>query len=189
MKGRENGTQYQGTAYLEPEAVPRDHLIAPLRRLGIRHLATTTPSLEDVPPSPLSLVTSLATCPDARVRSALIPLFLWRPDYAPAARDASGVVSGEARVYLQCSYSAALVLQHLLADTLARITRPEAPPLPDLFADDLGLTAYESPPLRLEEIARRHAELSGADINWRGTYEHAVAAALRFAVPEIAWSR
>lgn len=166
-----------------------NQLIAILRRLGIHHLATTTPSLEDVPRSPLSLVTSLATCPDARVRSALIPLFLWRPDYAPAARDASAAVSGEARVYLQCTYSAAVALEHQLADTLAGIPRPEAPPLPDLFAHDLRLTAYVSPRLRLDEIARRHAELSGEDINWRGTYEHAVAAALRFAIPEISWSR
>lgn len=162
-----------------------DQLIAELHRLGIRHLATTTPFPNSVPLTRLECVTRLAASPDARVRSALIPLFIIRPDYASVARTASAILSGRARNYLKCGYSAAVALEQNLADTLAAIARPETPPLPDLFADELGLTALDNPLVRLDEVAKRHAELSGQDINWRGTYQHATATALRFALPVI----
>ncbi len=157
-----------------------DQLIAALHRLGIRHLATMTPAPEDVPLSPRDLLIGLAACPDARVRSALVPLFLWRPDFASAAPDAAAETNGQARVMLLCCYAAAVSLERQLAD---------APTLPNLFERDLGLSAFESPAARLKEVARRHALLSGRDINWQGTYEHAVAVALRFVEPAVAWSR
>lgn len=189
MTSRDDGTECQAREGHGPSAVSPDQLIAELHRLGIRHLASTTPSRDDVPLSPLGLVTGLAACPDARVRSALVPLFLLRPDYASAARAASTVVSGQARTVLLCGYSAAVALEHLLADALPATGRPAAPPLPDIFAAELELAPTASPLQRIDDVGRRHAELTGEDVNWRGTYEHAAAAALRCVPTETALSR
>jgi len=165
-----------------------DQLIAELHRLGIRHLATMTPPSDDVPLTPLRMLTSMAACPDARVRSALVPLFLWRPDLAACVREAAAITTGQARAMVMCGYSAAVALEHQLAGALEHIRPADAPPLHDVFDQDLGLVAAMSPIVRLEEVARRHAQLSGRDINWRGTYEHAVASALRAAEPAVEWS-
>lgn len=165
-----------------------DQLIAELHRLGVRHLATTTPSPTYVPLTPLHLLTSLANCPDARVRSALVPLFLWRPDFAASVRNAAAATTGQARAMLMCSYSAAVAMEHGLAGALGQLRSANALPLHDFFNQDLGVTANAGPVDRLQEVARRHAQLSGRDINWKGTYEHAVASALRAAEPAVEWS-
>lgn len=164
-----------------------DQLVAELHRLGIRHLATTTPATPSAPLGPQRLLTGLAASPDARVRAALVPLFLWHPDLADVVRAAAAELSGHARVYLQCSYSAAVALEHRMADPAVAHEHRGEPELRDHFAADLGLNRHASTEVRLAEIARRHAQLSGEAIDWRGTYEHALAAALRFAEPVPAW--
>jgi hypothetical protein len=50
--------------------------------------------------------------------------------------------------------------------------------LPDVFSDELDLTG-DSPAARLQHLARLHAQFSGENLNWEGTYENAAHHLLR----------
>jgi hypothetical protein len=45
--------------------------------------------------------------------------------------------------------------------------------LPDLFTNELALQPCATVDEQLYNLAKRQAELSGEEINWLGTYEHA----------------
>ncbi len=155
-----------------------DQLARELHRLGIRHLGWT----RDVSPgsfTPISLLVRLAESPEARLRAALVPLFLLRPDYAEAAPLAADEIAGRARVVLTCAYSAAVALKGEYVPRLTGLST-EAFWLPDHFAEELEVPAVLDPDLRLAAIADRQARSSGEDINWCGTYRHAVESCLRF---------
>ena len=165
-----------------PVRMAGDRLVAELERLGLRYL-----SREPLPEpvallAPELLITGLVSSPEARLRSALVPLFLWRPDYAAAAQDAAGQLAPQAYVMLLCCYTAAVALQSRYARALASLGRPPVL-LPDLFAAALGLPPTVDPAARMAAVAARHAQLSGEAINWLGTYEHAAETFMRFAEP------
>jgi hypothetical protein len=50
---------------------------------------------------------------------------------------------------------------------------PEKEPLPDYFSGELGLQPTSDSDENLRQLAKRHAALSGIQINWLGTYQHA----------------
>jgi hypothetical protein len=161
-----------------------DQVVLELHRLGIRHLSCS----RDVRPvylAPVSLVTALAGSPEARLRGALVPLLLLRPDYATAVPIVAERLSGQARVSLVCAHSAAIALQSEYGPRLALLS-VGSQALPDLFASELKLPPLEGADERLATVAERQAQLSGEAINWRGTYRHAVDACLRFADPAAA---
>lgn len=158
-----------------------DRIVLELHRLGIKHLSCS----RDVRPvhlAPVSLVTALAGSPEARLRSALVPLILLRPDYAAAVPIAVERLSGQARLSLMCSYSAAVALQSEYRPRLAPLTDGNQV-LPELFAAELNVPPSGDTDERLATVAERQAQLSGEAINWCGTYRHAVDACLRFADP------
>ncbi|HND49419.1 MAG TPA: hypothetical protein PLL95_12720, partial [Anaerolineales bacterium] len=45
--------------------------------------------------------------------------------------------------------------------------------LPDHFSLELGLVPSTDVNENLQELAKRHKELSGRRVNWLGTYQHA----------------
>ena len=45
--------------------------------------------------------------------------------------------------------------------------------MPDYFSKDLNLVPTNDHEKNLYELAKRHRELSGAQVNWLGTYQHA----------------
>jgi hypothetical protein len=156
-----------------------DQIARELYRLGVRHLSWA----RDTPPgsfTPASLLVNLAESPDARLRGALVPLFLLRPSYADAVPRSAEALAGPSRVHLVCAYSAAVALRCVYVPLLIGRSDDEHP-LPDYFADELDLPAAPDPDVRLAAIEDRHAQLSGEDINWSGTYRYAVEACLRFA--------
>jgi hypothetical protein len=177
-----------------------DQLVVELERLGLRYLSRSASQEPSAPLAPDALIAGLAASPEARLRSALIPLFLWRPDYASAAwavgahgrapqpdghappPDGRAPLPDKARLMLQCCYSAAVALQRRYAVRLAQLGRPVTP-LPDIFAVALDLPPMADPAARLAAVAARHAQLSGEAINWLGTYEQAAATFLRFVAP------
>jgi hypothetical protein len=120
----------------------------------------------------MSLISGLARSEEARLRLALIPLFLEYPDFATHARQAADRLPGPARLTMQCYYTAAMLLQELHRAELA-VHLGKQVVLPDLFSRDLAIPEEGEPGLRLEELARRHQALSGVTANWLGTYRHA----------------
>jgi len=157
-----------------------DRLVAELERLGLCYLSRGPLPEPNAPLAPEALVSDLAASPEARLQVALVPLFLWRPDYAAAALNAADDLTGHARVMLQCCYSAAVALQPRYARRLTALGCP-AVFLPDIFAAALDLPPMVDPTARLVAVAARHAQLSGEPINWLGTYEHAANSFMRFA--------
>lgn len=118
------------------------------------------------------LIANLAESSEARIRLALIPLFLRHPDLASDLADIASHLSDSAQVILACYYSAAYNLQQKYADRLEKLFGLQRS-LPDLFSQKLGISAKQSPEAQLKELAIRQSELSGRQINWLGTYEHA----------------
>jgi hypothetical protein len=174
MTANQPGIQKSNT-----ECSGEDQIARELHRLGVRHLSWA----RDTAPgtfTPRTLLVNLAASPDARLRNALVPLFLLRPDYADAVVTATDDLAGPSRVHLMCAYSAAVALQKVNGP---RFTGQfdSARRLPDCFAAELGLPTTQGPDARLVAIGDCHSRLSGEDIDWCGTYQHAVETCLRFA--------
>lgn len=159
-------------------SLPGDKLARELHRLGVRHLSWTC-NASPASFTRISFLVNLAESPEARLRAALVPLFLLRPEFADAVPHAAEELAGRARVYLTCAYSAAVALQGEYGPRLGGLSDCEHR-LPDYFADTLDVSEASDPALRLVAIADRQARLCGEEINWYGTYRHAVESCLRF---------
>lgn len=120
---------------------------------------------------PTMLIAALAASHEARLRLALIPLLLRRPELGEHA-DLSLLSAPMERVTLMCYYTAAWLLQQKYQKRLTTIMGEHAP-LPDLYTTELEIVPFPSPDAGLRKLAARHAILSRKSINWLGTYEHA----------------
>ncbi len=149
-------------------AISNDQLANELQAQGIHFLGVAQPSNCVPLLAPTDLIVGLAQSSEARLRLALIPLFLRRPDFAQFVVASRQSMEPPSSITLNCYYSAAVVLQQKYKDDFARFGY-----LPDLFTKELNIPQAGSPALRLSQLAQRHAELSGDAINWLGTYEHA----------------
>ena len=151
---------------------PADQLVAELNTLGVHFVTgSSSPGPEPALP-PTELLANLAQQSEARLRLAIIPLLLSRPDFAPAVPRALSQLNEPAQLTLKLFYTAAMLLQQLHASRLhGLLGRWE--PLPDLFSEELGLRAEGGPQVRLKHLGERHHILSGLAANWVGTYAHA----------------
>ena len=150
-----------------------EQLAGALHALGIRFLMGGKSRDESLHKQPASLIAALAESSESHLRLSLIPLFLEHPEFAVHVRMAAKHISPSAQLTLQCYYTAAVWLQrkhHPQFDLL--IGRKAA--LPDYFSLELGLQNTEDPTINLQRLAQRHRTLSGAQVNWLGTYEHAI---------------
>jgi hypothetical protein len=165
--------QVQGKIYGVNERVSHlnARLVAALEALGVYFLRGADASAPTKHIAPNRLLAGLAASDEARVRLALIPLLLHRPDFAAYA-NADAALDPEAQVVLMCYYTAALYLQRKYRLRLEKLMGCYDP-LPDLFSKALGLRPCTNPDDGLQALAQRHAILSGKPINWLGTYEHA----------------
>lgn len=145
-------------------------LVAELDALGVHFLQGAAPA-EAGRMTPGALLAALAASDEARLRLALIPLLLRRPEFTAYVRQAAPP-DAAAQLVLTCYYTAALYLQQKYRPRLEKIVG-HVPMLPDLFSAELGLPAAPNPDAGLQSLAQRHAALSGKAINWLGTYEHA----------------
>ncbi len=143
--------------------VSEDQLVSELWAWDVRFIMGAKP---DYPPTlpPASLIAALAESHEARLQLSLIPLFLRHPEFAAHIIAVSKKVDPAHQLILKCFYSAAVWLEqkHLSQKNL-----------PDLFSKDLGLSPTSNPEDNLRALAKRHQELSGMQINWLGTYQHA----------------
>lgn len=149
-----------------------DHLAYELGRLGVPFVRSETGAALPTSIPPAQLLAALAASDEARLRLALIPLFLMHPDYAAHAPEVAVQLAPVPRLLFRCYYTAAMLLQQIHAERLHSIVGPLVA-LPDLFSSELGLPQVGRPLDRLQLLAVRHASLSGYPINWLGTYQHA----------------
>ena len=122
---------------------------------------------------PVSLIAALAKSPEARLRLSLIPLFLEHPEFSEYVPSVSKKLGRIAQITLQCYYTAAVFLQkqhHNQLDTLIG----SKPSLPDYFTSGLGLEINADFDENLRSLGLRHQELSNSQVNWFGTYQHAL---------------
>lgn len=149
-----------------------DQLASALHVLGVNFLLGGTNTDEALHKQPAQLIAALAESDEARLRLSLIPLFLEHPEFSAHVRAAAKNLGLAARLTLQCYYSAAVFLQKQYRARLS-ILIGERSSLPDHFSHDLGLQVTSDPEKNLKVLSQRHQELSGVQVNWLGTYQHA----------------
>ena len=171
----------------EAAAIPPAHLLAELNRLGLHFVVGSLPEREERALAPGELIAGLVNQSDARLRLALIALFLYEPHIARAVPEALRALSAYGKTQLKLFYSAARMLQFLYAPRL----RPfigDWYDLPDLFAADLGLSQTKNEAYQLKELSQLHQQLSGIQANWLGTYQHAAQRLLARLAQEASWA-
>ena len=143
--------------------ISEDQLVSELWAWDVRFILGSKP---DHPPTlpPARLIAALAESRETRLQLSLIPLFLSHPEFAVFASAVVKNLNPANQLILKCFYSAAIWLEqkHLSQKKL-----------PDLFSEELGLSPNSNPEENLYALAKRQRELSGSQINWLGTYQHA----------------
>jgi hypothetical protein len=155
------------------DQIPAYHLANELDRLGVHFVRKDTTTLPLRPLEPVELLVGLARSQEARLRLSLIPLLLWRPDYASAVQTTVQNLVMKPKLVLQCYYMAAYLQQQKHTVLLKELGAPSIR-LPDLFSITLGLSKTGTIDDQLNSLAMIQARLSGEAINWFGTYAHAV---------------
>lgn len=129
---------------------------------------------------PATLIQSLAQSKDARVRMALIPLFLRHPRLFGEAKIADQALLGQSsQLFLRFYYTAAMILQQKYWERLVKLYGEQVR-LPDLFSSQLGILFSENKKENLAALAKRHQILSGQYLNWLETYEHSAESLVRY---------
>jgi hypothetical protein len=175
-------------ARLASDDIPTDdHLVADLARLDVLFLRTRTTSEDTRPLAPATLLAGLAASADARLRLALIPLLLARPDYADFLLDALQGLPAAAQIVLRCYATAAVVLQMHYAARLYSLFGAQSR-LHDWLSAELHAPLIGSPDEQLARLAARQHLLSGRSLNWVGTYRHGAESFLRFMEQQQQWT-
>jgi len=142
-----------------------DQLTNALRALGVNFIMGGQDNNDALSKHPARLIAALSQSSEARLRLALVPLFLEHSEFAAHVRAVAQKLDPAARLTLQCYYTAAVIL--------GRQYQPQKKSLPDYFSKYINLSLADNPAENLRALAKRHRELSGARVNWLGTYQHA----------------
>lgn len=137
--------------------------------------------------TPAEFIAGLVQQSDARLRMALIALFLYRPDLETAVSPALAKLSANMQTQLKIYYPASVLLQRIHESRLKQLA-PLWQRLPDYFSDSFGLNETDPPILRLQGLSRQHREISGIVANWFGTYQHAANRLLMRLKKEATWT-
>ena len=159
-------------------ALSPDFLIAELQARGLHYLTGALPPPAAPKLSDDELLAALAQQQDARVRSALIPLFLQQPYLVKALPLALQPLAVRDQAVLKTYYTAAMILQEQHKQILQQDASPWQP-LPDLFGEELGVLPEGSVEERLRRLGAFYTQLTGLRANWPGTYRHAVTTWIR----------
>lgn len=142
-----------------------DQLVNALHALEVNFLMGGSGMDDSLSKHPPRLIAELAQSGEARLRLSLIPLFLEHPEFASHVHAVAGSLDPQARLTLQCYYSAAV--------WLAKKHPLHSASLPDHFSKELDMTPVKDASENLRMLAKRHKERSGSYVNWLGTYQHA----------------
>ena len=176
---------------LAPDAqlAEEEELVAELEQLDVTYLSRReTQSAPEVRP-PERLLADLVRQPSARVREAVIALLLAHPEYAAAVPGALAQLSQIEQTTLRLYYTAAVLLQGEHAEKLRPRLAARWQPLPDLFSEELGLPRRGSHREQLARLGGAHRRLTGAVVNWMGTYENVARHLVRRWELEHQWNR
>lgn len=163
-------------------------LAAELARLGLPFVTSSAEDVASISPSPEELIAALASSKEARLRMALIPLFVVHPEYAQYVTGVADGLVGQMRITLVCYYTAAMLLQRKHAQRLAQLGLGSTE-LPDLFGHYLELPLSGDMDGLLLRLAERQAQMSGRSLNWYGTYAHAIERLIRRRELEAVWAK
>jgi hypothetical protein len=168
----------------EPSA---EELIGALNALGVHFLAGGESGTRSAGLSPARLLAMLAEQGDARLRLAIVPLLLCRPELARAVPEAISLLSEPGLTNLKLFYTAAALLQQEYGSSLHDLTE-RWEPLPDLFSKELGVPSRGSLETRLRSLGERHRAASGVAANWIGTYRYAAERLIKRLTWEVEWA-
>lgn len=152
----------------------REQLVAALRRYGVRFLAPSDPQGEgDL--SPQDLVARLVAHGDARLRLALISLFLLHPEWGEQVPTWLPSLEPSVAQEIKIWYQAAVYLQRLWWTRLG-LYLGDFPPLPDWFSQELGLPSAQERQGKkgLYALADWHRQHSPYPFNRLASYQRAV---------------
>lgn len=127
-----------------------------------------------------TLIQLLACSDEARVRMALIPLFLRHPELSAEVKKIDGILNRQAQVFLRFYYTAAGILQQKYRKQLDEIFGSQER-LPDIFSKLLGVDISQDNTQSLIALSKRHQIASGQTINWLETYEHSAKRFIKYA--------
>ena len=96
-----------------PGTITGDQLANALQALGVNFIMSSGGRDESLHKQPARLIAALAGSNEARLRLALIPLFLEHPEFSEHVRAVEKNLDAPAQLTLQCYYSAAVWLQQL----------------------------------------------------------------------------
>ena len=157
----------------DPSSFTGEQLATTLHSLGVEFVMGEQLEKRSLYKKPANLIAALAQNSEARLRLSLIPLFLEHPEFSVHIPSASKKVGPNARITLQCYYTAAVWLQKQHHNQLDALIGSK-PSLPDYFSRDLGLEITTDFEENLRSLALRHQILSNSQVNWLGTYHHAL---------------
>jgi len=147
-------------------------LINQLNSLGVYFLRGNPVTSSTTIDSETFLI-ALAKNDEARLRLALIPLFLRQPNIAKYVPTVALQLPQPAQTLFICYYTAAMLLQQKYHLHLENLIGPYTS-LPDYFSARLNLLPHQDPETDLKFLGKQHQRLSGQSLNWYGTYHHAV---------------
>ena len=173
----------------DAQLAAEEALVAELVQLDVTYLSRRDVRDAPVVRPPENLLADLVRQPSARVREAVIALLLAHPEYATAIPGALALLSPSEQTTLRLYYTAAVLLQAEYAGQLRPRLAARWQPLPDLFSHELGLPRRGSHRQQLAELGRAHRQLSGAVMNWTGTYENVAHHLVRRWELEQQWNR
>jgi len=161
-----------------PTIITGEQLTTALHKLGVNFIMGEQVPNESIHKQPARLIAALAQSPEARLRLSLIPLFLEHPEFADYVPSVATRLDPAARLVLKCYYTAAVWLQQQHRNQLKALIGNK-PSLVDYFSYEIGYEISNNSEENLKSLAQRHWLLSGAQVNWLGTYQHAVQVMLK----------
>ena len=156
-----------------PSSFTGEQLATALHSLGVEFVMGAELEKGSLYKKPASLIAALAQNPEARLRLSLIPLFLEYPEFSGHVPSASKNLGPIPRITLLCYYTATVWLQKQHHNQLDALIGSKSS-LPDYFSRDLGLEITTDFEENLRSLALRHQMLSNSQVNWLGTYQHAL---------------
>jgi len=172
---------------VERESLTAEELTAELSAHGLHFVIGAVPAPWASQLSPAQLLENLAKQRDARLRVALVALFLYRPEIAEVVPEALSKLDSAGQTTLKLYYTAATILQSAYARRLKMLS-PRWSALPDLFSQEMGIPKQGNWQMRLQQLGNRHRQLTGVAANWAGTYEYAASRLLRRLERESLWA-
>lgn len=170
-----------------PIQINEDTLIAKLSSLGLQFVVGGSKALLLNDLTDVELIAGLVQQSDARLRMALIALFLYRPDLETAVPLTFPILTPYDQLLLKIYYTAAMLLQRIHENQLNQLI-PSWHQLPNHFPKSLELDKTDSPTEQLHQLGHQHRKISGVAANWVGTYQFAAERLITRLEKEAVWA-